>query len=76
MLAARFGLSLSNVKSILGRRSWKHTDFPRPPPGLRIFEAQQEWGAAGCSDGTQRASDLVLKVTQCFSENSRRLAPV
>jgi hypothetical protein len=24
MLAARFGLSLSNVKSILGRRSWKH----------------------------------------------------
>jgi hypothetical protein len=25
MLAERFGLSLSNVKSILGRRSWKHT---------------------------------------------------
>jgi hypothetical protein len=24
MLAERFGLSLSNVKSILGRRSWKH----------------------------------------------------
>jgi DNA-binding MarR family transcriptional regulator len=23
-LADRFGLSLSNVKSILGRRSWKH----------------------------------------------------
>lgn len=24
MLAERFGLSLSNVKSILARRSWKH----------------------------------------------------
>jgi hypothetical protein len=38
-LAQRFGISTSNMKRILARRSWKHIWLPRPTPGLRIFEA-------------------------------------
>jgi DNA-binding MarR family transcriptional regulator len=40
-LAERFGMSTSNMKRILARRSWNTSDSPRPTPSLRIFEAQQ-----------------------------------
>jgi hypothetical protein len=35
MVAERFGLSLSNVKSILGRLSWKHIE---PMSDLNVYE--------------------------------------
>jgi hypothetical protein len=51
MLAERLGLSLSNVKSILGRRSWKHIS---PMSDLNVYEFSKH-ARSGIRPGEFRA---------------------